>query len=214
MHLIRGQTDLDRGLGALCRADPEIARITAAGARPGLRLRPPGFAALLWIIVGQQLSVASADAIWQRLTVAVQPLTPENFLAQSEDHLRATGLGRAKLGYARGLAISVLDGTVDLGAVARMQAAEAIAHLTTQKGVGPWTAEIYLLFATGHPDIFPTGDLALREALRLLHNRDARPDSAEAAALSARWTPWRGVAARLLWDYYRLRKSGRAAIPA
>lgn len=214
MHLIRGQTDLDQGLGALCRADPEIARIAAAGARPGLRLRPPGFAALLRIIVGQQLSVASADAIWQRLTVAVHPLTPENFLKQSEDRLRATGLGRAKFGYAHGLAMAVLDGTVDLNAVESMQAADAIAHLTTQKGIGPWTAEIYLLFATGHPDIFPAGDLALREALRLMHDRDARPDIAQAAALSACWAPWRGVAARLLWDYYRLRKSGRAAIPA
>ena len=213
MHLIRGQTDLDRGLGALCRADPEIARITAAGARPGLRLRPPGFAALLRIIVAQQLSVASADAIWLRLTDAVHPLTPENFLTHSEDSLRATGLGRAKFRYARGLAVSVLDGTIDLNAVEDMPAAEAIAHLTTQKGVGPWTAEIYLLFATGHPDIFPAGDLALREALRLLHNQDVRPDIAQAAALSARWAPWRGVAARLLWDYYRLRKSGRAAMP-
>lgn len=214
MALIRQQTDLDDGLAALCRADPEIARIVAAGARPQLRLRAPGFASLLRIIVGQQLSIASADAIWGRLMLAVDPLSPENLLAQPEACLRTTGLGPAKLDYARGLAVAVLDGTIDLAAVARMHADDAITHLTAQKGIGPWTAEIYLLFATGHPDIFPAGDLALREALRLMHDRDTRPDNREAMTLSAGWAPWRGVAARLLWDYYRLHKSGRDAMPA
>lgn len=214
MTLIRRQTDLDEGLAALCRADHEIARIVAAGARPQLRLRAPGFASLLRIIIGQQLSIASADAIWGRLIIAVDPLNPENLLAQTEACLRDAGLGRAKLGYARSLAMAVLEGTIDLAAVGRMPADNAIAHLTSQKGIGPWTAEIYLLFATGHPDIFPAGDLALREALRLMHDRDTRPDSREATMLSATWTPWRGVAARLLWDYYRLRKSGREAMPA
>lgn len=206
MRRIEGQDDLTRAMRDLQTRDPAIARAVEAGARPDLRLRPQGFAALLEIIVSQQLSTASAAAIWRKLGTTVNPMTPARLLQTDTETLRSAGLGRAKSRYAHALAEALETGTLDLADIPAISAEKAVTRLTQVNGIGPWTAEIYLLFCTGHPDIFPAGDLALRESIRLLHGLGERPQPQHAYNIAEAWRPWRGVAARLLWDYYRIAK--------
>ena len=184
--------------------DPELVeRLTAAGGRPPLRRREPGFAGLAAIIVSQQVSVASATAIFGRLQSRVVPLEAAAIAAATEDDLRACGLSTAKIRGLRAVAQAVAEGGLDLEGLSAREAGEAHRALVAVKGVGPWTADIFLLFCLGHPDAFPAGDLALQEAAKLALNLKRRPDAARLERIAERWRPLRGVAARMLWAYYR-----------
>jgi DNA-3-methyladenine glycosylase II len=195
---------LRRGLAALADADPDLARAIEAAGRLPVRSRDPGFGTLLNIIMAQQLSTASAGAIWGRLEAAVDPMTPENLLRVHPRRLRTIGLSRQKALYARELARALQRGDPDLDTLASMPDDEAIAALTGVKGIGRWTAEIYLLFALGRPDVMPADDLALQVAAQRIKKLDQRPTGRELRAMAEAWQPWRSVAARVLWHYYRI----------
>jgi len=205
--LLETDAVLKRGLKELTRADPVMRRLAAQGIAPGLRKRPPGFEGLAWIVVGQQVSTASAAAIWGRLRAILDPATPEAFLRLTEGDLRAAGLSAGKIGTIRRAALEIAEGRLPLDRLHEFPAEEAHRLLTGVKGIGPWTADIYLLFCLGHPDAFPSGDLAVQEAARLAYGLDERPDARALAALAERWRPWRGVAAKMLWAYYRAAKA-------
>ncbi|MGI3167959.1 DNA-3-methyladenine glycosylase family protein [Pseudooceanicola sp. C21-150M6] len=191
--------DITRGAHALAAADPAFAPLTTYV--PPLRRRPSGFATLLQAIVGQQVSTASAAAIWARVEAA--GLTePEAVEAAGEAGLRSLGFSRPKIRYALALATARLD----FDALDRLEDEAVIASLTALPGIGRWTAEIYALTALGRADVFPAGDLALQEAARILYQLDARPDERELRQMALEWAPWRAVAARLLWEHYRLSK--------
>jgi DNA-3-methyladenine glycosylase II len=198
---------LKRGLDALARTDPVMRGLAARGIVPALRKRPPGFEGLAWIVVGQQVSTASAAAIWGRLRQVLEPATPDAFLRLSDEDLRAAGLSAGKARTIRAVAREILEGRLPLEGLHEVPADEAHGLLTRVKGIGPWTADIYLLFCLRHPDAFPSGDLAVQEAARLAYGLDARPDAKALAALAERWRPWRGVAAKVLWAYYRAAKA-------
>ena len=205
--LLETDAVLKRGLDALTRADPVMRGLAAEGIVPVLRKRPPGFEGLAWIVVGQQVSTASAAAIWGRLRQILEPAAPDAFLRLSDEDLRAAGLSAGKVRTIRTAAREILDGRLPLDTLHELPADEAHGLLTAVKGIGPWTADIYLLFCLGHPDAFPSGDLAVQEAARLAYGLDARPDAKTLTALAERWRPWRGVAAKVLWAYYRAAKA-------
>ncbi len=202
--LIVDEASLHEAAERLRAKDPElIGRLTAAGGPPPLRRREPGFAGLAAIIVSQQVSVASAAAIFGRLQARVVPLEAAEIAKTAEDDLRACGLSNAKIRALRAVAHAVVEGGLDLGRLSRLDAEVAHKALVAVKGVGPWTADIFLLFCLGHPDAFPAGDLALQEAARLALSLKRRPDAARLERIAERWRPLRGVAARMLWAYYR-----------
>jgi DNA-3-methyladenine glycosylase II len=201
-RIIDGPEDLAEGAGWLVRREPRFGPVLAEVGPLPLRRTAPGFAALLDIVMAQQVSVASAEAIGRRLADA--GLTEAGPVARaSEDELRACGLSRQKIRYALALARS---GT-DFDSLARLPDAEVIAALDALPGIGPWTAEIYAMFALGRADVFAPGDLALQEAARLVFALDERPGEKVLRAMAADWSPWRAVAARALWAYYRVRKN-------
>ena len=169
---------------------------------PPLWGRTPGFETLLRIILEQQVSLASANALRRRLLEALSSLSAPAIAAAGEEVLRGLGVTRQKAGYCVGLAQAVLEGRVDLGAIARASDHDAREMLVGIRGIGPWSAEIYQLMALRRPDIWPTGDLALLIALQQLHGLAERPDNTKAAELTAAWTPYRSVGARLLWQAY------------
>jgi DNA-3-methyladenine glycosylase II len=201
--MTRPDESLRPALEALAARDADIARQFAACGLPPVRRHQTGFGGLLRIIMAQQVSTASAAAITKRLNAAVRPLTPSGFLALDDDALRRIGLSGQKIRYGRALAEDVLARRVDLRRLHRMDDDEAIAHLTRAKGVGHWTAEIYLLFALRRPDVWPAGDLAVQVALQRLKNLDTRPDATAMRALGEAWRPHRSTAARFLWHFYR-----------
>jgi DNA-3-methyladenine glycosylase II len=166
-----------------------------------LRRRPDGFAELLSAITSQQVSVASASAIWARLQAA-KLTDPQAILRATEDELRAAGLSRQKIRYARALA----EASIDYNGLRVLSDAEVIATLTKVPGIGTWTAEIYAMFSLGRADVFAHGDLALQEATRLLFKLPERPSERQMRQLAEAWSPWRSVAARILWAYYRIAK--------
>jgi DNA-3-methyladenine glycosylase II len=209
--LIDDAETLERGLADLARLDPVMGRLVSGGARPALRRREPGFAALAWIVVSQQLSTASADAIWARVKARFPDAEASAFAAASDEELRAAGLSAPKIRTLRALAAAVLEESLPLDSLHEHEADLAHALLTAVKGVGPWTADIYLLSSLGHADAFPAGDLALQEAARLAYGLDARPTEKDLRSMAERWRPWRGVAARVLWAHYRLVKSREGA---
>ena len=171
---------------------------------PPMALRGAGFAALLRAIAAQQVSAASARAIWGRLEEAAGGrVTPGAVLALGTGGLCAAGLSRPKAGYALAIAEELASGRVSLRRIQRMPDEEAIAALSALRGVGRWTAEVWLLFAAGRPDIWPAGDLALSTALQRTLGLDARPTPAEAARLTEIWSPHRSAAAILHWHIYR-----------
>ena len=182
------------------------------GGHPPLRRREGGFGGLVRIINGQQLSVASATAIHARVEATFQPLTAAAILATSDDTLRACGLSRPKIKTVRALAEAVIGG-LDLDHLTNLPAEEAIDRLTAVSGIGPWTADIYLMFCIGHADVFASGDLALQIAAQQLLGLDSRPNAREMAEIAERWRPHRAVAARLLWAYYAAAKRQGAAVP-
>jgi len=199
---IDSAADIERGLAALRSRDPRFAAFLATGPDVELRRSPPGFETLLRAIISQQLSVAAAESIWRRLTSRRKP-TATAFARARTSSLFAAGLSRQKIAYVRHLARAVLDGSLPLEQLPTLPAEEAIASLVAVKGIGRWTAEIYLMFALGDPDVFPAGDLALQEAARMLFGLESRPTEADLRRMAAGWAPWRAVAARVLWRYYR-----------
>ena len=211
--LLETDAVLKRGLAALAKADPVMARLAAEGVTPQLRKRPPGFEGLAWIVVGQQVSTASAAAIWGRLRAILEPATPQKFLELSDEDLRGAGLSAGKIRTLRAVTTDIIEGRLPLDGLGNVPADEAHGLLTRVKGIGPWTADVYLLFCLGHPDAFPSGDLAVQEAARLAYGLEQRPDAKALNSLAERWRPWRGVAAKVLWAYYRVVKA-RAGAPA
>ena len=210
--LINTEADLTTATHALLALEPRFAPILAIAGPPPLRRREGGFAGLASIVVSQQLSIASAAAIWGRLEAMLDPHDPAAFRRIRAPRLRRAGLSAAKIRTLRSIASALTSGALDLAALADRPADEAHAALTALHGIGPWTADIYLLFCLGHADAWPAGDLALQEAARLAFALKTRPTSREMQPLAEAWRPWRGVAARVLWSYYRARK-GRDAVP-
>jgi DNA-3-methyladenine glycosylase II len=188
--------------------DPElIDRLIAIGGPPPLRRREAGFAGMAAIIVSQQVSTASATAIFGRLQARVVPLEAAEIAKATEEDLRACGLSNAKIRALRAVAQAIAEGALDLKGLGGLDAEDAHKALVAVKGVGPWTADVFLLFCLGHPDAFPAGDIALQEAAKLALNLKRRPDAARLERIAERWRPLRGVAARMLWAYYRGVKS-------
>jgi len=201
MQPIRTVADIEAAAAALISVDAVFGPVIERAGDIPLRYRPPGYEGLASIIVAQVVSRASADAIWRRLEAATGGITVDNILALSVEELRATGLSGAKESTLRGLAEACRDG-LDLEKTAYLDAEAAIAELTAVKGIGLWTSEVFLLFCAGHPDIFPTGDVALQSAAAHAFGLAERPKPKEFRAMALRWQPYRSIAARVLWAYY------------
>jgi DNA-3-methyladenine glycosylase II len=190
------------GLDAIAAREPGVARALEAAGYPEPRIRPTGYATLLRTIVGQQVSVAAAASVWGKLeTLLGETIAPEALLAAEFEALRGCGLSRQKQGYARSLCELVLAGTLDLENLPEDDE-EAIAQLVQIKGIGRWSAEVYLLFAEGRPDIWPAGDLAVQAGLHKILGLPARPSEKETRALAEGWRPHRGSAAIFTWHCY------------
>ena len=189
------------GAAWLCQHEPRFAVAMQDLPPLPLRLKLEGFAELFSAIVSQQVSVASANAIWGKLDAAGM-VTPAVVAAATEDQLRKLGLSGQKVRYARALARA----DIDYDTLRDLSAQEAIKTLTAVSGIGPWTAEIYVMFALGRADVFAPGDLALQEAARLVFDLPERPSEKAFRAMAQDWSPWRSVAARILWAYYRHNK--------
>jgi DNA-3-methyladenine glycosylase II len=201
-RLIRSEADLEEGAAWLARRDPKMAEALAQVGPLPLRLRKDGFKGLLDIIVSQQVSTASADAIRRRMAEAgVQG--EADVLRLGQEGLLGLGFSRAKARYALALA----GAEIDFGALRALPDAEVMERLMAVKGIGPWTAQIYVMFCLGRADMFPPGDLALQLAAARLYDLPERPKAAELARLSDAWSPWRSVAARALFAYYRVMKN-------
>ena len=201
-HFLHSQADLDAGLAQLLLADPRLKPVAEKAGAFGLRRREAGFAGLCAIVCGQQLSTASAAAIRDRLFAAFDPFHHDAVRKARTDRLKRLGLSAPKIKSIREIGKAVSAGQIDLTAVGNMGADEAHAALTALHGIGPWSADIYLLFCLGHSDAFPAGDLAVQEAARIAFNLRKRPDPKALTKLAEAWRPWRGVAAHLLWAYY------------
>ena len=212
-RLIETEADLENGIRAL-RRKCAIARLMHdAVGMPPLRRRPAGFEGIARIVVGQQLSVASAAAIWGRTAAAVTPFEPAALMSTPDEVLRAAGLSVGKVRTLRALGNAVLQGGLDLEGLDDHSDPQVHEALTAVTGIGPWTADIFIMFCLGRADGFAAGDLALQVALQMAAGLDARPTAKELAAFADRWRPWRGVAARLLWAYYKVRKDTGTAVP-
>ena len=198
--------DLETSLQALAAIEPAFGPALARAGLPAPRTGERGYVTLLRAIIGQQVSVASANAIWTRLDVQTGGAhDPANMAATSDEGLRAAGLSRQKMAYARSLSGEVLSGRLDFDALPADDE-EAIARLTSVKGIGRWTAEIYLLFAEGRPDIFPAGDLAVQIELGVILGLEERPTEKSIRELAEPWRPHRGAAAIFAWHHRRMDK--------
>jgi DNA-3-methyladenine glycosylase II len=209
---IHTEADMATALTALTLAEPRFAALIEKAGRPALRRRPDGFAGLASTVVSQQLSTASANAIWGRLIAAIDPLTPEAISGARKERLMRVGLSRPKIRALKEIARAIVRGDLALATLGDIDADAAHAALTAVHGIGPWTADIYLLACLGHADAWPAGDLALQEAARLAFGMRTRPTTKEMGPLAEPWRPWRAVAARVLWTYYRSVK-GREGAP-
>jgi DNA-3-methyladenine glycosylase II len=200
----KSQADLELAITALVKQDPRLRPILAATGMPALRRREPGFAGLAQIIVGQQLSTASANAIWSRMSGAFDPFHHDSIRRATAARLGKLGLSAAKIKTLKLLATEIRSARLDLEALGEQDADEAHRVLTALHGVGPWTADVYLLFCLGHSDAWPAGDLALQDGVRLGLGLKSRPTTKEMNALAEVWRPLRGAAAHLWWAYYRV----------
>lgn len=203
LYIIASDADLRTGVRALRRKCPHLRRLHERTGDPPLRRHPPGFEGLARIIVGQQLSIASAEAIWSRVVAAVQPMTPKAFLTLSDEALRRAGLSRAKVRTLRAACTAISDG-LNLEELSNAPEDDVHAALTAVPGIGPWSADIFLLFCLGRADAFAAGDLALQTAAMDALDLKERPSREALLAMAERWRPWRGVAAHLLWADYKL----------
>ena len=210
MRPIDTEAELAEGLAALLGADHRLIPVAEAAGPVPLRRRPGGFEGLAAVITAQQISAEAAESIWKRFRAAVDPFTPQGVLEAGEDVLRTAGLSRPKIATLTGIAAACRDGFV-VDQLHGLPAEDAVAAMTALKGIGPWTAESYLLFCAGHPDVFPAGDLALRSAVHEGLDLPGRPHEEPLRKLAEQWSPWRAVAARLFWTYYRARRDLRRA---
>jgi len=190
------------GVRELARIDADIARIVADFGPPQLIKRPATFATLLLLILEQQVSLASPRAAFARLKALADPLTPDNLLALDDAALRAAGLSRQKARYAREIAAAIAGGALDLGKLRRIDDDAVRAALVRIIGIGPWTADVYLLVALGRPDVWPVGDMGLAAAVQDAKRLEKRPDPVRLSAIGEAYRPWRSVAARTFWHYY------------
>lgn len=209
---IQTQTDINAELERLLALDPGLVSIAEIAGELPLRLQAPGFAGLARIIIGQHVSTASASAIHGRFIDCVNPVDPEAWNETPLDTRVAIGLTRAKQATLDAVADACLAGELDFTTLGSKPAAEAIANLTAIKGIGPWTADVYLLFSEGHRDLFAAGDLAIREAVKLAFDMPERPSEKELRQLSRAWSPHRGVATRLFWTYYEKIKHSKRSV--
>lgn len=199
------------GIAALCRNHADLASIEPMCGALAWRTRTPGFPGLLQAIVAQQISSAAAAAIWRRLAALPAALTPAGLLALDPEALRAAGLSRPKVAHARALAAACAEGRLVPEALPALPDEAAVAAIAAVPGMGPWTAEVYLLFAEQRLDIFPAGDVALAASLARLRGLAARPSPAALRRLAEEWAPYRALAARLLWHHWRF-VTGRPAM--
>ena len=211
-QFLHTDADLRVGLAQLIAADPRLEPIAAKAGAFSLRRREAGFPGLCSIVCGQQLSTASAAAIRGRLFAAFDPFHHDTVRRARTDKLKRLGLSAPKIKSIREIGKAVAKGHIDLTAVGNMNADEAHAALTALHGIGPWTADIYLLFCLGHADAFPSGDLAVQESARIAFGLRKRPDAKALTKMAEAWRPWRGVAAHLLWAYYHAVKK-RDVVP-
>jgi DNA-3-methyladenine glycosylase II len=212
MRRIRTKADLAEGVAALTGSCPHLARVHAVAGVPPLRRRPAGFKGLARVIVAQQLSVASASAIWERLDARLPAFRPKSFLMLPEKDLRRAGLSAGKIATLTGVAAAIEGGALDLGALTHASDETIHAELTALNGIGPWTADIYILFCLARADAWSPGDLALQHAVRDALVLDTRPSPGEMVEIAEAWRPWRSVAARMLWAYYAVRRRGASPL--
>lgn len=200
-RIIRGPACLEEGAAHLCRVEPRFSAVLETTGPLPLRLRKDGFDALFSAIISQQVSVASANAIWARL-VAARLTGPRKVKWASEEDLRACGLSRQKIRYAKALA----DAGIQFPALREAPSEEVITTLVEVPGIGRWTAEIYAMFSLGRADVFAPGDLALQESARVMFDLKKRPSEKTLRDMATPWAPWRAVAARALFAYYHVTK--------
>ena len=200
-RIIKSETCIEEGIAALSALHPQFAHSFSQTGVPPTRLRPDGFAAVLSAIMSQQVSVASARAIWGRLEDAGYDKA-HTFAYATEEELRSCGLSRQKIKYAHALA----HADIDFDALRNQPTAQVVATLVKAKGIGAWTAEIYAMFSLGRADVFAPGDLALQEGARILFDLPERPNEKALRQMAQAWSPWQSVAARLLWSYYHVVK--------
>ena len=211
IHL-KTQADLDDALTALLKLDPRLVPIMELTGTPALRQREPGFAGLATIVCGQQLSTSAAAAIWGRVSAAFDPFEPAAILKARTDRLGRLGLSAAKIKSLKFIARELADERLNLDVLAEQDADTSHRALTQLPGIGPWTADIYLLFCLGHGDAWPAGDLAIQEAMRVGLGLATRPTEKQMAPLAEMWRPLRGAAAHLWWSYYRVLKKREGVI--
>jgi DNA-3-methyladenine glycosylase II len=211
IHL-KTQDDLEDAIHALVKQDPRLKPILELTGMPALRQREPGFAGLAHIVTGQQLSTASASAIWARLSAAFDPFDHESLRKARADRLGRLGLSAAKIKTLKNIARELAEERLNLDVLANEDADAAHNTLTALHGIGPWTADVYLLFCLGHGDAWPAGDLAVQEAVKIGLGLQTRPTAKQMAPLAEPWRPMRGAAAHLWWSYYRVLKKREGVI--
>ena len=211
LHL-NSQADLEEAIHALLKLDPRLQPVFAVAGMPALRRREPGFTGLAHIVCGQQLSTASAAAIWARLSAAFDPFDHEAVRRARADRLGRLGLSAAKIKTLKNLARELASGRINLDVLAEEDADAAHHSLISLHGIGPWTADVYLLFCLGHGDAWPAGDLAVQEAVKIGLGLKTRPTPKQMIPLAEPWRPMRGAAAHLWWSYYRALKKREGVI--
>jgi DNA-3-methyladenine glycosylase II len=211
LHL-NSQADLEAAIHALVKQDPRLEPVFEVAGMPALRRREPGFAGLAAIVSGQQLSTASAAAIWARVSAAFVPFDHDALRRARVDRLGRLGLSAAKIKTLKGVARELAAGRLNFDVLANEDADAAHNTLTALHGIGPWTADVYLLFCLGHGDAWPAGDLAVQEAVKIGLGLKVRPTAKEMAPLAEPWRPMRGAAAHLWWSYYRVLKKREGVI--
>jgi len=206
------QADLDQAVTALVQQDPRLKPILDLTGMPALRRREAGFAGLAAIVCGQQVSTASAAAIWGRVSAAFDPFHHDALRKARADRLGRLGLSAAKIKTVKNLARELAAERLNLDVLANEDADAAHNTLTKLHGIGPWTADVYLLFCLGHGDAWPAGDIAIQEAIKMGLGLKTRPTAKEMAPLAEPWRPLRGAAAHLWWSYYRVLKKREGVI--
>ncbi|MGY4232247.1 DNA-3-methyladenine glycosylase II [Bradyrhizobium sp. USDA 4449] len=206
------QSDLEEAVRTLVKRDPRLKPVLDIAGMPALRRREPGFAGLAHIVCGQQLSTASAAAIWGRLSAAFDPFDHEAVRRARTDRLGRLGLSAAKIKTLKHLAREIIEERLNLDVLAEEDADAAHHTLVSLPGIGPWTADVYLLFCLGHGDAWPAGDLAVQEGIKIGLGLQARPTEKQMAPLAEPWRPLRGAAAHLWWSYYRAVKKREGII--
>lgn len=198
---------IDSHLDLLVQIDPQLLAVRERAGPVYPRINPPGFVGISRIVCGQLLSVASANAIWARYALIEAAQDPVGFLTLDEDTIRATGFSGGKYRTVRAIAEAMAAGHLDFDHLETLTAAEATRYLTAHKGIGPWTAEVYLMFCAGHPDVFPAGDLAIRKAVMDGLGQAEIPEIKALANYAQRWAPHRSAAALLFWRYYAITRN-------